>query len=221
MLRQFKMAPVYTDHATYPNIADITADFVYARLQRGEDNDPDRLSAESRSREWAGRLQTWAEGKEPKDLDRVDGKHKTKAAAARRVRLRDPRGQDPRTGRGDGADREAEGVARGQAKKTTTKANESERRAKSGPALHHRLRTIQARCGDGRAQARQGQAPGRHPRGRGLAQARLFQAPACRDPRRERHRLSASAKARHARRRAARPRAPASSSCSGKSTPST
>ena len=27
--------------------------------------------------EWAGRLQTWAEGKEPKDLDRIDGKHKT------------------------------------------------------------------------------------------------------------------------------------------------
>ena len=47
MLRQFKMAPVYTEHDTYPNIADVTADFVYARLQRGEDNDPDRLSAES------------------------------------------------------------------------------------------------------------------------------------------------------------------------------
>ena len=33
----------------------------------------------SSSPAWAGRLQTWAEGKEPKDLDRVDGKHKTKA----------------------------------------------------------------------------------------------------------------------------------------------
>ena len=56
---------------------------------------------------------------------------------------------------------------------------------------------------DGRTQARQGQAPGRHAGGRRLAQAGFLQAPARRRPRRERHRLSASAKARHARPRAA------------------
>jgi len=78
MLRQFKMAPVYTDHVTYPNIADITADFVYARLQRGEDKVPTAYPPKALT-EWTGRLQTWAEGKEPKDLDRIDGKHKTKA----------------------------------------------------------------------------------------------------------------------------------------------
>ena len=87
MLRQFKMAPVYTDHATYPNIADRHRRFRLCAAAAGRGQRPDRLSAESSSREWAGRLQTWAEGKEPKDLDRVDGKHKTKAAAARRVRL--------------------------------------------------------------------------------------------------------------------------------------
>ena len=32
-----------------------------------------------RSTNGRSRLQTWAEGKEPKDLDRIDGKHKTKA----------------------------------------------------------------------------------------------------------------------------------------------
>src|SRR5215475_5595583 len=37
LLRKFKVAVVYTDHVTYPNIADVTADFVYARLQQGED----------------------------------------------------------------------------------------------------------------------------------------------------------------------------------------
>ena len=79
MLRQFKMAPVYTDHATYPNIADITADFVYARLQRGEDNDPDRLSAEGSSTAWASRLADLGGGQRAEGPDRVDGKHKTKA----------------------------------------------------------------------------------------------------------------------------------------------
>ncbi|MBX9841239.1 MAG: DUF72 domain-containing protein [Xanthobacteraceae bacterium] len=78
MLRQFKMAPVYTDHATYPNIADVTADFVYARLQRGEDEIPTAYSPKQLG-QWAGRLQSWAEGKEPKDLERIDAKHKTKA----------------------------------------------------------------------------------------------------------------------------------------------
>ena len=40
LVRQFKMPVVYTDHAKYPNIADLTGDFVYARLQRGEDTVP-------------------------------------------------------------------------------------------------------------------------------------------------------------------------------------
>ena len=78
MLRQFKMPPVYTDHVTYPNIADVTGDFVYARLQQGQDTiktayPPKELDA------WAKRLKVWAEGGEPKDLPRVDAKHKTKA----------------------------------------------------------------------------------------------------------------------------------------------
>ena len=77
MLRQFKMAPVYTDHVTYPNIADITSDFVYARLQRGEDDVPTAYPPKQIG-EWAKRLQTWAEGKEPKDLERTDTKHKLK-----------------------------------------------------------------------------------------------------------------------------------------------
>src|ERR1700733_5792833 len=38
LLRSFKMAAVFTDHVTYPNMADITGDFVYARLQRGKDS---------------------------------------------------------------------------------------------------------------------------------------------------------------------------------------
>ena len=71
LLRQFAMAVVYTDHAKYPNIADLTGDVVYARLQRGKDTvatayPPKELDA------WAGRLQSWAQGAMPDDLSRVE-----------------------------------------------------------------------------------------------------------------------------------------------------
>src|SRR3954447_4626656 len=35
LLRQFGAAVVYAEHQKYPGIADVTADFVYARLQKG------------------------------------------------------------------------------------------------------------------------------------------------------------------------------------------
>ena len=78
LLRQFKMAPVYTDHVRYSNIADVTADFVYARLQRGEDSittayPPKDINA------WAKRLTSWAQGDRPADLPVVDDKAKLKA----------------------------------------------------------------------------------------------------------------------------------------------
>jgi uncharacterized protein YecE (DUF72 family) len=71
LLREFKMPVVFTDHARYPNIADVTGDFVYARLQRGEDTivtayPPKDIAA------WAARLQAWAQGGAPDDLPLVD-----------------------------------------------------------------------------------------------------------------------------------------------------
>jgi uncharacterized protein YecE (DUF72 family) len=78
MLRQFKMPPVYTDHVTYPNIPDVTSNFVYARLQQGKD-DVETAYQPKQIGEWTKRLEAWAEGKEPKDLNRVDDKHKLKA----------------------------------------------------------------------------------------------------------------------------------------------
>src|SRR6476619_5371205 len=70
LLRKFGMAAVYTDHVTYPNIADVTADFVYARLQQGEDNVPTAYPPKQIG-EWSERLKLWAQGKEPTDLPRV------------------------------------------------------------------------------------------------------------------------------------------------------
>jgi uncharacterized protein YecE (DUF72 family) len=74
LLRRYGVACVFADHATYPAIADLTADFVYARLQTGSD-DIETAYAPSALDRWAGRLKTWARGGEPRDLARVDADH--------------------------------------------------------------------------------------------------------------------------------------------------
>ena len=71
LLRKAEIAVVFSEHDTYPAIADATADFVYLRLQKGEDSvetayPPAALDA------WAGRLRAWALGTQPDDLPRVD-----------------------------------------------------------------------------------------------------------------------------------------------------
>jgi uncharacterized protein YecE (DUF72 family) len=79
LLRQFKMPVVFTDHVRYPNIADITGDFVYARLQRGKDTIPSAYPPKQLDA-WAGRLILWAQGKMPDDLPRLDPAAKPKTA---------------------------------------------------------------------------------------------------------------------------------------------
>ena len=78
LLRKFGVAVVYADHHKYPGIADVTADFIYARLQKGQDDiatayPPKEIDA------WAKRLRLWADGKEPGDLPRVDAQQDPKA----------------------------------------------------------------------------------------------------------------------------------------------
>ena len=82
LLREFKMPVVFTDHARYPNIADITGDFVYARLQRGKDTIVTAYPPREID-EWAERLRSWANGGAPDDLPLVDLPlvEKTKTAA--------------------------------------------------------------------------------------------------------------------------------------------
>ena len=72
LLREFKMPAVYTDHVKYPNIADLTGDFVYARLQRGNDKVPTAYPPKEIAA-WAARLKLWARGQMPDELPRVDG----------------------------------------------------------------------------------------------------------------------------------------------------
>jgi uncharacterized protein YecE (DUF72 family) len=70
LLRKFDMPVVYTDHVRYPNIADLTGKFVYARLQRGKDTVTTAYPVKD-IQGWAGRLRAWAAGTEPDDLPRV------------------------------------------------------------------------------------------------------------------------------------------------------
>jgi uncharacterized protein YecE (DUF72 family) len=74
LLRQFGVPVVYSEHETYPELADLTGDFVYARLQKGNDDlptcyPPTDLDA------WAARLKAWAAGGMPADLPRADATH--------------------------------------------------------------------------------------------------------------------------------------------------
>ena len=67
LARHHGMAIVCTDSPEHPNMADVTADFVYARLMRSRDAidtgyPGDELDA------WAGRAHTWAQGGTPADL---------------------------------------------------------------------------------------------------------------------------------------------------------
>ncbi|MFC0241451.1 DUF72 domain-containing protein [Rhodopseudomonas telluris] len=77
LLREHGIPVVYSEHATYPEIADVVGDFVYARLQKGKDDitagyPPKALAA------WAQRLETWASGGEPDDLPKVGAGHTKK-----------------------------------------------------------------------------------------------------------------------------------------------
>lgn len=68
LLRAHNIACVYADHATYPGIADVTADFVYARLQTGSDDTKTCYKPKALD-QWATRLATWADGGAPEDLE--------------------------------------------------------------------------------------------------------------------------------------------------------
>jgi uncharacterized protein YecE (DUF72 family) len=61
-------------------IADLTGKFVYARLQRGKDT-ISTAYPEKEIAAWAGRLRSWAQGKEPDDLPRVGAASPRKPAS--------------------------------------------------------------------------------------------------------------------------------------------
>lgn len=80
--RHHGLATVYTDAPDHPSFADVTADFVYARLMRSRSGIASGYPAPELEA-WAMRARQWAQGREPKDLPRI-GPPAT-AAAARQV----------------------------------------------------------------------------------------------------------------------------------------
>lgn len=70
LARRYAVAIVHAAHETYPEIADVTADFVYSRLQTGRDEEAEAYPPKALDA-WAARFAIWAEGGCPDDLPLV------------------------------------------------------------------------------------------------------------------------------------------------------
>lgn len=64
LARRHAVAIVFADHATYPAIADLTADFTYARLQQAREEVETGYDAGALDR-WAAAAHDWAAGRVP------------------------------------------------------------------------------------------------------------------------------------------------------------
>ena len=70
LARRHRVATVFTDSPDYPSFADLTGDFVYARLMRSDAAVATGYASSALDR-WAVRAQAWAHGGEPDDLPRI------------------------------------------------------------------------------------------------------------------------------------------------------
>lgn len=78
LLRAHGVAVVYADSDEHPAIADVTAGFVYARLQRTREENETGYPSDEIAR-WAERARLWEAGETPEDLPRVGKKAAPKA----------------------------------------------------------------------------------------------------------------------------------------------
>ena len=78
LCRKHRVAIVFADSDDYPAIADVTGDFVYARLQRSREDVATGYAAKDLDA-WAKRAKAWAAGGEPADLPRFGDKPARKA----------------------------------------------------------------------------------------------------------------------------------------------
>ena len=67
LARRHGMATVFTDSDEHPSFADVTADFVYARLMRSRPGEATGYPAGELDR-WARHARTWADGGQPEGL---------------------------------------------------------------------------------------------------------------------------------------------------------
>ena len=73
LARERGVATVFTDSAKYPSFADVTADFVYARLMNSQPEIVTGYPGEALDT-WAAHAKTWSEGGQPEGLPRVSEK---------------------------------------------------------------------------------------------------------------------------------------------------
>jgi uncharacterized protein YecE (DUF72 family) len=78
LLRKFSVAAVLVDSDKHPTIADVTADFIYARLQRTSEKEKTGYAAGGLDL-WAKRAETWAAGGAPDDLATIAGQSPAKS----------------------------------------------------------------------------------------------------------------------------------------------
>ncbi|GIL01596.1 MAG: hypothetical protein BroJett030_14950 [Alphaproteobacteria bacterium] len=71
LARRHGVAIVHAVHDKYPEIADLSADFVYCRLQTGSDDNETCYAAAALDR-WAERTKSWAAGGDPAELAHAD-----------------------------------------------------------------------------------------------------------------------------------------------------
>jgi uncharacterized protein YecE (DUF72 family) len=70
LARKYGAAIVYAHHEKYPAIADVTADFVYARLQQAAPKVETGYTTAA-IKKWSERVREWADGKIAKDLPQI------------------------------------------------------------------------------------------------------------------------------------------------------
>ncbi|MGN6518749.1 MAG: DUF72 domain-containing protein [Dokdonella sp.] len=71
LARERRIATVFTDSPKFPSFADVTGEFVYARLMRTESGNATGYAGAALDA-WAGRARTWAAGRDPADLPRIE-----------------------------------------------------------------------------------------------------------------------------------------------------
>ena len=80
LARRHKVATVFADSGDYPSFADVTADFVYARLMKSQSENASGY-APAQIDGWADAARRWSSGVEPETLPRVEPSSATRAPA--------------------------------------------------------------------------------------------------------------------------------------------
>jgi uncharacterized protein YecE (DUF72 family) len=84
LARRYAMATVFADSDEHPSFANLTGDFVYARLMRCVADEPQGYSPVALAR-WAECASAWRQGGEPAGLPRVDEAQAAPSAKPRNV----------------------------------------------------------------------------------------------------------------------------------------